>query len=80
MSPLENILKCKHLFISRVRIEIILLYGELSLTRDVVGQMRYSIQSALQHPALITIIHRKVKLFLNHRGHIKAFVLAFVKK
>ena len=31
MSPVENILKCKYLFISRVRIEIILLYGELSL-------------------------------------------------
>ena len=31
MSPLENILKCKHLFISHVRIEIISLYGELSL-------------------------------------------------
>ena len=31
MSPLETILKCKHLFISRVRIEMILLYGELSL-------------------------------------------------
>ena len=31
MSPLENILKRKNLFISRVRIEIILLYGELSL-------------------------------------------------
>ena len=30
ISPLENILKFKHLFISRVRIEIILLYGELS--------------------------------------------------
>ena len=30
-SPLENILKCKHLFISRVRIEIILLHGEVSL-------------------------------------------------
>ena len=30
-SPLENILKCKHLFISRVRIEIILVYGELTL-------------------------------------------------
>ena len=27
----ENIIKCKHLFISRVRIEIVLLYGELSL-------------------------------------------------
>ena len=27
----ENILKCKHLFISCVRIKIILLYGELSL-------------------------------------------------
>ena len=36
----ENILKCMHLFISRVRIEIILLYDELS---DVVGQMRYLI-------------------------------------
>ena len=31
MSPLENIFKCKHLCISCVRIEIILLYGELSL-------------------------------------------------
>ena len=31
MSPLENILKSKHLFISRVRIEIILLCGELFL-------------------------------------------------
>ena len=28
---LETILKCKHLFISRVRIEISLLCGELSL-------------------------------------------------
>ena len=34
LSPLENILKCKHLFISRVRIEIILLYGELSLIKQ----------------------------------------------
>ena len=31
MSPVENILKCKHVCISCVRIEIILLYGELSL-------------------------------------------------
>ena len=30
-SPPENILTRKHLFISRVRIKIILLYGELSL-------------------------------------------------
>ena len=27
-SPLENMLKCKHFFISRVRIEIIFLYDE----------------------------------------------------
>ena len=31
MSPQENILKCKHSFISHVRIEIILLYVEISL-------------------------------------------------
>ena len=71
-SPQENTLKCKHLFISHVRMEIILLYGELSLTRDVVGQMQYLInsncavvsQSALQHPVLIMIIHLKVRSFL----------------
>ena len=45
MSPLENILKCKHLFISLDRIEMVLLFGELSLTHDVVGQMQYLIQS-----------------------------------
>ena len=42
---MENILKCKHLFISRVRIEVMFPYGELSLTRDVVGQMRLLIHS-----------------------------------
>ena len=31
MSPLENIIKCKHLFLSCARIKIILLYCELSL-------------------------------------------------
>ena len=33
MSPLENILKCKNLLISRVRIEIILLNDELSFIK-----------------------------------------------
>ena len=62
MSPLENVLKCKHFLISRVRIKMILLDFELSLINALCCRVDMIFNS---HSALITIIHSKGKLFLK---------------